>query len=116
MVVSRLASLSPGDVFVASMTEAELRFGALNSAEAEANGARVLTFLEPMEILPFDSEAAGHHARIRFALERTPIGERDLVIASVAASRGLTLVTDNVREFSRVEGLRVESWAAEGAT
>ena len=64
------------------------------------------------EILPFASEAAGDYAEIRLQLEKAgqPIGERDLLIAATARSRRLTVVTHNVREFSRVSGLKVEDW------
>lgn len=109
-VVDRLRSQSPDDIFVASMSEAELLFGALCSRTPEKNRDRVAAFLEPVEILPFDSQAAHHHASVRDALRATPIGERDLVIASVALTHGLTLVTDNASEFSRVATLSVESW------
>ena len=64
--------------------------------------------------LPFDSEAAEHHAELCFALRAHPIGERDLIIASIAVAQGLALVTHNVREFSRVPALTVEDWIAAG--
>ena len=109
-VVDRLRAQSPDDVFVASMSEAELLFGALRSRAPEKNRERVAAFLEPVKILPFDSQAAHHHASVRDELRAAPIGERDLVIASVALTHGLTLVTDNRREFTRVATLSVESW------
>ena len=63
-------------------------------------------------MLPFDHDAADAYALVRFKLERVgrPIGERDLLIASIALSRGLTVVTHNVSEFSRVSGLTSEDW------
>jgi tRNA(fMet)-specific endonuclease VapC len=69
-------------------------------------------FVLPLEIVAFDSDAARHYGRIRAALKRagTPIGGNDLLIAAQALSLGLTLVTNNPREFSRVEGLHVEQW------
>lgn len=69
-------------------------------------------FLKPFEILPFASEAAEEYAPIRAQLEKAdlPIGERDLLIAAIAKFRRLTVVTHNVREFSRVDGLKVEDW------
>jgi tRNA(fMet)-specific endonuclease VapC len=69
-------------------------------------------FLEPFEVLPFDRDAAEAYAHVRFELERTgrPIGERDLLIASIALSRGLTVVTPNVSEFARVPGLTTQDW------
>jgi hypothetical protein len=62
--------------------------------------------------VPFDRGAAEHHARIRHLLRRQPIGERDLLTASVALAYDLTLVTHNAAEFSRVPELRVEDWTA----
>ncbi len=92
------------------MTEAELAYGVLASGDREGNAARTRLLLEPLEILPFDSDAARAHARIRWAVRKLPIGERDLVIASVAVARGLTLVTGNQREFRRVPELAMEDW------
>ena len=110
-VVDRLKAISPDDLFVASMTEAELRFGVLMSRRREQNADRLEAFLQPIEIVPFDSTGAVEHARIRHELRAKPIGERDLVIAAVASAQRLTVVTSNVREFGRVEGLDVESWS-----
>lgn len=64
-------------------------------------------------MVPFDSKAAAEYGNIRAELEKrgTPIGANDLLIASHARSLNLTLVTNNVREFCRVEGLRLENWA-----
>jgi tRNA(fMet)-specific endonuclease VapC len=73
---------------------------------------RVEQLLAHVEVLPFDEPADEHHADIRSALEcaGTPIGGNDLLIAAHARSRGLTVVTHNVREFQRVADLRVEDW------
>ena len=67
-----------------------------------------------LEVLAFDAEAAAHAADIRATLERRglPIGGYDLLIAGHARSRGLIVVTNNVREFARVDGLRIEDWQA----
>lgn len=111
-VLRRLDRLSPDDVAVASMTEAELWYGAWRSRDPAGSRQSVAAFLAPLTRLPFDSEAAERHAELRFALRAQPIGERDLVIASVAVAQGLALVTHNTREFSRVPGLTVEEWTA----
>lgn len=94
------------------MTEAELWYGAWRSRDPAGSRQSVAAFLAPLTRLPFDSEAAERHAELRFALRAQPIGERDLVIASVAVAQGLALVTHNTREFSRVPGLTVEEWTA----
>lgn len=111
-VLRALRERTPSDLFVASMTLAELRYGALKSRDPAGNQARVSLFLDPIAVLDFDADGAFVHADIRWALRDQPIGERDLVIAAVARVHGLTLVTGNVREFGRVPGLSLESWAA----
>jgi tRNA(fMet)-specific endonuclease VapC len=113
-VLSRVRGTSPDDLVIATMTEAELMFGALNSRDAERNLERVEAFLAaPFEVLSFDREAARRHAELRLALKRRPIGERDLIIASTASAHGLTLVASNTRELSRVPGLDVVDWSPE---
>lgn len=92
------------------MTVAELRYGALNSRDPDGDTARVEAFLAPIEVLSFDRDAARRHAELRYALRHQPIGERDLVIASVAVARQLTLVTRNQREFGRIAELSLEDW------
>jgi tRNA(fMet)-specific endonuclease VapC len=110
-VVERVRSESPDDLALASMTLAELYFGALRSSDPESAGAGIELLLRaPIQVIPFDQGAAAEHASIRLALLATPIGERDLVIASTAAANQLTIVTGNTREFRRVPGLSVESW------
>lgn len=110
-VLSRVRSLSPEDLAVTTMTEAELRYGALNSSDPGRNLTRVEAFLAgPIESLAFDSAAARTHAEVRYALRSRPIGERDLVIASIAVAQGSALVTGNTRELPRVPGLFIENW------
>ena len=109
-VLDRLLRESPDDIAVSAMTEAELLFGALKSSAPERARPQVASFLEPLLVLPFDSEAARKHAEFRFAVRSSPIGERDLVTAAVAAANRLVMVTHNTREFARVEGLPLEDW------
>ena len=111
-VLDRLREHSPDDFGVSAITVAELWFGAAKSSRPQQTRSSVNAFLEPLEILPFAREAAGDYAEIRLKLEKAgqPIGERDLLIAATAMSRRLTVVTHNVREFSRVSGLKVEDW------
>lgn len=111
-VYSRVRSESPDDIAIASMTLAELYFGALRSSAPEAASARIDALIGvPIRVLPFDESAAPEHASIRLLLLAAPIGERHLAIASVAAAHGLKVVTNNLREFGRVPGLDVESCA-----
>lgn len=97
-----------------SITVAELIYGAEKSTHVEANLAQVESFCARLDVLDFDAHAAAHYGQIRADLERQgrPIGAYDLMIAGHARSRGLIVVTNNVREFERVDGLRIEDWVA----
>jgi tRNA(fMet)-specific endonuclease VapC len=99
---------------LSSIVLTELLHGAAKSARPVDNRRQVEQFAARLEVLPFDSEAADHAADIRAALERRglPIGGYDVLIAGHARSRGLIVVTGNLGEFSRVEGLRCEDWMA----
>ncbi len=112
-VLSRVRGYPLGEVGISAITYAELRFGVENSARVEQNMDRLERFLLPLEIVPFDAEAARHYGRLRRELKRTgsPIGSNDLLIAAHALALATTLVTNNVREFSRIDGLHVERWA-----
>ncbi|MFE8874187.1 tRNA(fMet)-specific endonuclease VapC [Acetobacter persici] len=90
----------------------ELLYGAERSSDPVRIRREVEHFAARLAVLPFDSEAAAHTADIRAALERNGriIGPYDLMIAGHARSRGLIVVTGNLREFQRVEGLRTEDW------
>ncbi|KGB20892.1 VapC toxin protein [Acetobacter tropicalis] len=90
----------------------ELLYGAERSSDPVRTRREVERFAARLAVLPFDSEAAAHTADIRAELERNGriIGPYDLMIAGHARSRGLIVVTGNLREFQRVEGLRTEDW------
>jgi tRNA(fMet)-specific endonuclease VapC len=111
-VAERLREHSPDEIKVTIITVAELWFGARKSARPQATRREVDAFLGPLEILPFDREAADAYAELRLTLERSgrPIGERDLLIASIARARNLAVVTHNVSEFGRVPRLITEDW------
>jgi tRNA(fMet)-specific endonuclease VapC len=96
----------------------ELLHGAAKSDRAPLNRTKVEHFAARLEVLTFGPEAADHAADIRADLERkgTPIGGYDVLIAGHARSKGLVVVTGNLGEFSRVEGLRCENWLAEENT
>lgn len=110
-VRSRLIAKGPGLVAVSAVTVAELWYGAEKSDRAGRH-ALFEAFLEPYEVLPFDSAAGREHGRLRHELRHSPIGERDLFIAAIARVAGLTVVTANTGEFSRVPGLSIEDWTA----
>jgi tRNA(fMet)-specific endonuclease VapC len=92
----------------------ELLHGAAKSGRPEQNRREVEGFAARIDVLPFDPDAAGHAADIRTDLERQgqAIGGYDLLIAGHARSRGLIVVTGNLGEFGRVDGLRCEDWFA----
>lgn len=98
---------------MSSVTMGELIYGAEKSAQITRNLADVEALAARMEVLPFDSQAAVHFGQVRAELARAGklIGSYDLMIAGHARSQGLILVTNNLREFKRVRGLRVENWA-----
>lgn len=91
---------------------AELIYGAMKSAKPENNLRTIEEFAARLTVLDFDTNAAGHYGEIRSTLEvkGTVIGPYDMMIAGHARSHGLVLVTNNTREFERVDGLRLENW------
>jgi tRNA(fMet)-specific endonuclease VapC len=100
------------DLGICSLVVEELFYGALKSSRPEENQNRVESFIDFYQCLPFDEQAAKKHAFLRLNLKKTgkPVGHNDLMIASIAASHQLTLVTRNTREFSQVQGLQLEQW------
>ncbi|MDO5140413.1 MAG: type II toxin-antitoxin system VapC family toxin [Eubacteriales bacterium] len=102
----------PDELCISSVTYAELMYGVEKSAAAERNKAALSLFLSPIRILDFDARAAEEYGRIRASLERKgmPIGPMDMLIAAHAKAENLILVTNNTREFNRVEALDVEDW------
>ncbi|ANS43544.1 type II toxin-antitoxin system tRNA(fMet)-specific endonuclease VapC [Serratia inhibens] len=101
-----------GNMVISSITYAELIHGVEKSARPAANSRVIDDFVSRLDILDYGPKAAAHYGNIRSALERqgTPIGVNDLHIAGHARSEGLILVSNNMREFERVEGLRLENW------
>jgi len=103
-----------GQLAISAISVAELAYGAEKSAQPPQNHHAVEEFLALLEVLPFDAPAAAHSGQIRAALTAVgaPIGSYDTLIAGHARSRGLVVVTDNIREFERVPALLVEDWLA----
>jgi tRNA(fMet)-specific endonuclease VapC len=109
---SRLQAVKPGDVVCCSVVRAELLHGAEKFGNRDRRVATVVQTLAPFRSLPFDDDAAAVYAHIRHTLETAgaTIGPYDLQIAAIALLHGLTLVSDNTTEFSRVSGLQIENW------
>ena len=101
-----------GQMCISSITLAELYHGVEKSAKPDHNLRQLEDFVSRLEVLEYGSKAASHYGDIRSDLERkgSTIGVNDLHIAGHARSEGLTLVTNNLREFERVEGLRLDNW------
>jgi tRNA(fMet)-specific endonuclease VapC len=101
-----------GQLCISSITLAELLHGVEKSAKPDQNLRQVEDFISRLSVLEYGNKAAAHYGNIRADLERkgTPIGVNDLHIAGHARSEGLTLVTNNLKEFERVEGLRLGNW------
>ncbi|MBQ9866877.1 MAG: type II toxin-antitoxin system VapC family toxin [Lachnospiraceae bacterium] len=112
-VFQKLQEVEPEDVCVSSVTYAELVHGVEKSAAVEKNRLALSMLLANIEILDFDVDAADCYGKIRADLEKkgTPIGPLDMMIAGHAQSLGYTVVTNNVKEFSRVSNLKIENWA-----
>lgn len=110
-VARRILAMDETDYCTSIIVACESRYGALKKGSPSLS-AKVEGLLENIDILPLDTGADHYYAALRVALERIgqPIGHNDLFIAAHAISLGLTLVTDNVREFSRVPGLALENW------
>ncbi len=111
-VFHRLNLLLPDVVFLCDIVKFELYYGAYKSPNRDRNLANLKIFFEEFASLPFDGIAADICGYIRSELNRkgTPIGVYDLQIASIALANNLVLVTHNVREFSRIQGLQYEDW------
>jgi tRNA(fMet)-specific endonuclease VapC len=101
-----------GQMCISSITLAELLHGVEKSAMPDHNLRQVEDFIARLEVLEYGGKAAAHYGEIRADLERkgTPIGVNDLHIAGHARSEGLTLVSNNLREFERVDALRLVNW------
>lgn len=102
-----------GEMCLSAVSLGELVNGAEKSSRVEHNLAIVEGFAAQLEVAPFDNRAAAHFGQLRaeLAARGRPIGPYDTMIAAHARSLGLVLVTNNLREFRRVPGLRVENWA-----
>lgn len=112
-VLRRLGKVSVSDVSISAITKSELMYGVEVSPRRQQDQAALDMYLRYVEVLEYPGDAALHYAQIRAALKTsgTMIGANDLFIAANARCLGLTLVTNNTREFERVQGLTIENWA-----
>ena len=114
-VLARFERMRPGDVGMSVITYLELLYGAWKSERKDENVALIQELERLIPVLPLDAIAGRHFGRVRADLERkgSSIGAYDLLIAAHAMSLGLTLVTNNAREFRRIAELTLENWTEE---
>ena len=110
--LTNLQKLSPDDVVLCSIVRAELILGAKKSFHREKNEKKLKIFFHEFECVPFDDQAAESYGEIRSYLEQAgnPVGNNDLLIAATAIAHDLTLITRNVREFSKIASLKMIEW------
>ncbi|MBI3540847.1 MAG: type II toxin-antitoxin system VapC family toxin [Deltaproteobacteria bacterium] len=111
-MIKKIQARSPTEFHLCSVVKAELLYGARKSAQVTSNLEVLEKFFSHFHSLPFDDTAAEFYGTLRALLEKagTPIGANDLLIASIAQTNNLTLLTRNASEFVRVPGLHVEMW------
>ena len=114
-VIKNFLRHNPDEMCISSITYAELMHAVEKSQAVERNRMAITLFLSAITILPFNQYAAEEYGKVRAELERkgTSIGSMDMLIAGHARAEELVLVTNNTREFFRVENLEVEDWTKE---
>src|SRR5579863_5004282 len=112
-LIARMQSVPVSAVCMSAITKSELLFGIAVSPRPQKDRAAFDFLMQHLQVLDYPADAADNYGEIRAALKSqgTLIGSNDLLIAAHARCLGLTLVTNNLREFSRVPGLKVENWA-----
>ena len=111
-LIERIHNYLNDGICISTLTLAELEYGVAKSAYPEKNADELRRFLSIFDVLEFDGEGAVYYGKVRADNERRgmPIGPIDTLIAAHAISKNLVLVTNNVREFARVDGLKIENW------
>jgi tRNA(fMet)-specific endonuclease VapC len=112
-VIKKFTTLEPAQISVSSITVSELQYGVAKSQHKTKNNYALQEFLSPLNIEPFDLNSALIYGELRLRMEKSgkQIGSFDALIAAHAMSIGATLVTNNLKEFKRVKGLKLENWA-----
>ncbi|WP_200762484.1 type II toxin-antitoxin system tRNA(fMet)-specific endonuclease VapC [Nitrosophilus alvini] len=111
-VLKKFKDFNIGDLAISCITVSELYYGAYKSKYTEKNLKALEDFLYPFDIIEFDENAAVEYGKIRASLEKKGliIGGLDMLIAASAKSQGMVLVTNNTKEFSRIDNLKIENW------
>lgn len=112
-LISKITSFAPGELCISSVTTSELYYGARKSMHISKNLTLLEDFLSGFTVLPYDNDDAIFYGIIRADLERkgTPIGPLDNQIGAQALAKEMTIVTNNEKEFIRIENLKVENWS-----
>ena len=113
-VLDELKKCNVGEIILSSITVSELIYGAYKSQFVEKNLKAIEHFLIPFDVAEYDYKAALAYGKLRASLEKKgqPIGSLDMLIAAHALSLDMTLVTNNIKEFKRIEGLNLENWVS----
>ena len=109
----KILSTNPNNIKIPSVVKAELLYGAEKSQRISENSNKIIQFLFPMEIVGFNDKECIEYSKIRASLEKDGkiIGPNDLLIASIVKANGGVLISNNMKEFKRVEGLQLENWS-----
>ena len=115
VVAQKISSVGKENIKIPAMVKGELLTGAMKSARRDKNIGEVMNFLDDFEIIPFDDDSAWTYGKIKSSLELKgqPIGYNDTIIAATVLAHNGILITNNTREFMRVEGLECEDWTQE---
>ena len=112
-LIQKFKKFEIGQIAISSITVSELNYGVAKNQQKKRNSKRLEEFLIPFVILPYDENVSKYYGTIRSHLESqgNVIGPMDMLIAAQAISENLTLVTNNEKEFQRIDSLKVENWA-----
>lgn len=112
-VIGRFKKADISLIGISSITLSELLYGVSKSSRPEQNQIALAQFAAPLEIMPYDDNAAQSYGDLRAGLEKqgTPIGSLDMLIAAHAISLNCVLIMNNEKEFNRIPNLRIENWA-----
>ena len=115
-VTAQFKARDPQTLFVSALVAGELAYGVELSARVESNRTRLNAFLSMLQVVAWDEQAMWHFGQQKARMKKagTKIGEIDLLIGCQALALGATLVTNNTREFERIDGLQLENWAEPG--
>jgi len=111
-VIERFRQTEISQIGISSITLSELLYGVSRSSKPDQNKIALMQFVTPLEILPYDDEAAQYYGDLRTHLEKqgTPIGSLDMLIAAHALSIACTLITNNEKEFIRIPNMKIDNW------